>query len=862
MDRAALPGRGASGKNDWMAKRLTIGLLTTGFADGLERAVFSGVAEAAEACDVNLTVIAGGRLQSPHGYEARANVLFDLVSREKIDGFVIRAGALGIFSGLRFMQDFCVRFGIPVVTTGASVPGLPHVLLDSYGPMYAEVTHLIEAHRLEKIAFVGGPATHQEARERYRAYVDALAQHKIELDPALVFEGSFVRESGEAAVERIFGRGPSDVQAIVGANDETAIGAMSALEKRSIDVPGRVAVVGFDDIEPSASTTPPLTTVHMDLGDAGRRAAELLVLLLNGKKIPETSVLTMPVVVRRSCGCFPIGSDLGASNGPVSAALDVLPHEDGLEKEIKRWMAERHGPDSGRSAGDWAARLVAAFRTDLYDQFSVRFATAWDEVLRRYPKVSVADLRDLAAMFHREAFPLAAKDPSLWRRAQELSEQAIILAGESARQREAREGWQYREQALRLRNLSETLVATFDLDKVMDLLAEELPRLGIRRCFVALYDGDGAPAEWSRLRLAYDENGRVPIEKGGRRFRSAELVPADLLPPDRCTLAVYALYFQDEQQGFIVFDVAGPEQGVVCSAVRGQVSTVIRGALLVRQLEARARELERAHKVQKEQQTKLIVSEKMASLGRLTAGIAHELNTPLAAVRAALSETDALVQEYGRSILRPEVDQEDHRQIAEEMGQAVALGSRAAEHAAAFVSGIKAQTRDLAPHPAGRCDAVGAVREALLLLGYAIREGKCEAIFEPSAESIYIHGSSGSLVRVVSNLVTNAIEALSSCGGGRIGVTLCDEGHSVRLEVSDAGAGIAPDVMPRIFDPMFSTKPFGQAMGLGLTIVHDLVKGEFGGTIEVESTEKVGTTVRIRLPKTETPLTSLRPRSQ
>jgi DNA-binding LacI/PurR family transcriptional regulator/signal transduction histidine kinase len=845
-----------------MGKRLTIGLLTTGFADGLERAVFSGVAEAAAACDVNLTVIAGGRLQSPHGYEAQANVLYEFISREKIDGFVIRAGALGIFSGLDFMRDFCLRYDMPVVTTGASVKGLPHVLLDSYGPMYAEISHLIEAHGLRRIAFVGGPATHQEAGERYRAYVDALAQHRLDLDPDLVFQGSFVRQSGALAVERLFGSGKTDVQAIVGANDETAIGVISELERRAIDVPGRVAVVGFDDIEPSASLTPPLTTVHMDLGDAGRRAAELLVHRLQGKQIPETSILTMPVVIRRSCGCFPIGPESGPGSMKSPAALDATGHDDVLEKEIAGWIAKHHRSKAGDPAGDWPARLAAAFRADLYDQFSVRFATAWDEGLRRYPMVSVAGLRDLAAMFHREAVPLAKRDPSIWRRAQELSEQAIILAGESARQREAREGLQGREQALRLRNLSETLVAAFDLDKVMDHLAEELPRLGIRRCYLALYEGDEAPAAWSRLFLAYDENGRVPIEKGGRRFRSAEIVPADLLSPERCTLAVYALFFQNEQQGFIAFDVAGPEQGVVCSAVRGQVSTVIRGALLMRQLEAHARELERAYKVQKEQHAKLIVSEKMASLGRLTAGIAHELNTPLAAVRAALAELAELVEEYSKSIYRPEVDQEDHRQIAQEMDRAVVLGNRAAEHAASFVRGIKAQTRDLAPQPAQRFDAVGTIREALLLLGYAVREGKCEAAFEPSAESIYVYGSPGRLVQVVNNLVSNSVEALAAKGGGRIGVLLRDDGPSVCLEVQDGGGGIAPDVLPRIFDPMFSTKPFGQAMGFGLTIVHDIVTGELGGTIDVDSTEGVGTTVRVRLPKTETAATrSLRPKS-
>ena len=383
---------------------------------------------------------------------------------------------------------------------------------------------------------------------------------------------------------------------------------------------------------------------------------------------------------------------------------------------------------------------------------------------------------------------------------------------------------------------------------MIDQLAQELPRLGIRRCYLSLYEGDEAPSEWSRLLLAYDERGRVALEKGGRRFRSTELVPPDLLSVERRTLAVYALYFQHHQQGFIVFDVKGPEQGVVCSAVRGQVSTVIRGALLVRQLEARARELEQAYEVQKEQQTKLLVSEKMASLGRLTAGIAHELNTPLAAVRTSLTELGNLVEEYTRSLARADLEPADHRQIADEMGQALLLGKRATERAVNFVRGIKSQTTNLTLEDPRPFDAVLAMRETLLLLGYTVREGQCEVEFESDADSILIRGTPARLAQVVTNLVRNSVEAFAPRGGGRIDLSLRSDDTGVVLEVSDRGRGIPANVLPKIFDPMFTTKPFGEATGLGLTVVHHAVTVEFGGTIDVESQE-ARHPIRIRFPK-------------
>jgi DNA-binding LacI/PurR family transcriptional regulator/signal transduction histidine kinase len=823
----------------------TIGLLTTGFAEGLERALFVGAAEAAEELGVNLTMVAGGRLNSPLGYEARANILYDLVSRERIDGFVIRAGAIGLFSGLDPMKELLLHFDLPIVTIGASIAGIPRVLVDSYGAMFAATSHLIEAHGIRKIAFVSGPPGHQEGDERYRAYVDALVHHGIDPDPRLVLRGNFSMESGVAAADLLLS-GDVEARAIVASNDEEAIGVLSALERRDVDVPGRMAVVGFDDIEPSAFVSPPLTTVRMDLADVGKRATELLVRRLRGEEIDETTTVDLPLVIRRSCGCLPLG--------PAPRERSTVPppgsagRPERLVRELTRWMEERPG-SRATSAKNWPVRIASAFRADLGEESSVRFATAWDEVLRRFPAVSVEHLSDLASIFHREALPLAASDPDAWRRAQELTEQAIILVADAAGQRKAWEERQHQQQALRLQALGETLIATFDLDKVMDQLAQELPRLGIRRCYLALYEGDEAPSEWSRLLLAYDERRRVALEKGGRRFRSKLLVPSDLLSTERQTIAVYALYFQDHQQGFIVFDVTGPEQGVVCSAVRGQVSTVIRGALLVRQLESRARELERAYEVQKEQQTKLLVSEKMASLGRLTAGIAHELNTPLAAVRTSLTELESLVAEYERAFEQVQAEPVDHRQIAGEMGEALSLGKRAAERAVNFVRGIKAQTRGLDPEAPVPFDAVAALRETLLLLGYTMREGRCEAVFEPGAESILVRGSPARLAQVVTNLVRNSVEALAPRGGGRIELSLREEGDGVVLEVTDKGGGIPAAVLPKIFDPMFTTKPFGEATGLGLTIVHHAVTGEFGGTIDVESHEGAGTTVRIRFPK-------------
>lgn len=278
----------------------------------------------------------------------------------------------------------------------------------------------------------------------------------------------------------------------------------------------------------------------------------------------------------------------------------------------------------------------------------------------------------------------------------------------------------------------------------------------------------------------------------------------------------------------------------LCQALAHHVAIAIENAQLLANLE-------QAYNTLQAEQKKLLLSEKMASLGRLTAGIAHEMNTPLATVRTALSELNSLIIEYQTSIGDLQVTSADHLAIASDMMTAQQLADTAAERAASFVRGIKAQTRDLAPHEHQHFDAVGVIQETLTLLGHALRRGQCTAEFLSSADRIELHGSPGRLAQVVTNLVTNAIDA-SAPHGGPIELKLMRLADHVELRVSDHGGGIAPDDMPKIFDPMFTTKPFGEGTGLGLTIVHDIVTGDFRGTVEVTSQLGRGTTFNLHFP--------------
>jgi C4-dicarboxylate-specific signal transduction histidine kinase len=323
-------------------------------------------------------------------------------------------------------------------------------------------------------------------------------------------------------------------------------------------------------------------------------------------------------------------------------------------------------------------------------------------------------------------------------------------------------------------------------------------------------------------------------------------------PTGVSSLLVQPLAFAGLQRGFLALE-GKLKAGTFSEELRQQLDSALLRIENEKELaslhaaeRARTLELEEAYRALKENQEKLLLAEKMAALGRLTAGIAHEMNTPLAASRAALEEIASLTDEYLAAVGDPSITPLDHTAIGGDMRKAVNLAKGAAAKVAEFVTRMKSQTRDIAKRRRFDFDAVPVLHDSLVLLDQAVRRARCRIAFEHSQASVTVFGSPESFSQVIINLVTNAIEASAPTGGGLVTVKLESEGDSALLEVSDQGTGIDPEIMGRIFDPMFTTKPFGEATGLGLTVVHDMVVRDLGGTVEVESRVGEGTTFMLR----------------
>jgi signal transduction histidine kinase len=699
---------------------------------------------------------------------------------------------------------------------------------------------LVDVHGRRRIGFIRGPETTPAVNERFAGYEEGLAENGIAFNPEWISVSSTL-DGGADAVRDLFDERKVDLEAVITFNDATALTALAALVDRGIRVPQDVAIVGFHDIPEVDHVIPPLTTVTQKLHEQGWRAANLVLSALEGKSMPDELALDTELVIRRSCGCFP-RLVLHASD-ESSASSDERRFDD-RRAEIAVALTRVLGLGEAHSS----ERLLSAFAADLSGAGAHRFLSTLDERLNRMAR-SGQDLsrwEEAISLMRQLTLSALANDDARRRVAEDLWHEARILIGDTAQRAQAYQRTLDAQRALTLGDISQSLITAKDMDELSDVLSLGLPALGVKSCYVALYD-DHKARESSTLVLGIEEGGEQS-EHVGARFPASLLVPAEILKlePGRVVVIV-PLSFKDEQLGVIVLET-DPSRATSYDQLREQFGAAFKRMEGERELarlheaqRERVAELERAHRALRENQEKLLISERMASLGRLTAGMAHEMNTPLAAVRAALGELIKLVSEYKASIDAPDITPADHLEIAREMEAAAKLADSAAHRVAGFVRGIKAETRDLSSKEYCHFDPVPVIEETLLLLSHAARAANCTVTLKPESPTLDLFGSPSRLAQVVTNLVTNAIDASAEKGGGPIELVLGSWDRGLELRVTDQGSGIAPENLGKIFYPMYTSKPFGVGTGLGLTIVHDIVTGDFNGTIEVESQLGEGT---------------------
>ncbi len=233
-----------------------------------------------------------------------------------------------------------------------------------------------------------------------------------------------------------------------------------------------------------------------------------------------------------------------------------------------------------------------------------------------------------------------------------------------------------------------------------------------------------------------------------------------------------------------------------------------------------------------ELERQLVQADKLSSIGLLAAGVAHEVNTPL-----------AVISTYAQMLAKQISEDEQKSKLLDKIAKQT---FRASEIVNSLLNFSRTSTTEFV-----ELDLSKVIQETLNLLEHQLRKSAIEVKLNAEAALPPVKGNTGKLQQVFLNLFLNARDAMES--GGTLAIRVWSEDGFARIDVADSGQGIQPENLARIYDPFFTTKAARKGTGLGLSVTYGIVR-EHGGTIEVESRWGAGSRFRVILPLARKPV--------
>lgn len=282
-----------------------IAVVVAGPDEEYQQSVLEGIIAASKRALANVSCFAAfGGVLGNSLYDVGEYNIYQLMNLDKFDGIILLTNTVCDLNVRRAIIRRVEEAGIPAtILDGGDDTAFYNIRIDNSLAMRQIVQHVLTVHNAKRINYISGPLENPEARARYIAFCDVMAEHGLMVDNDRVFYGTFRPFDGRDAVEELLRSGLDLPDAIVSANDAMALEAIATLEKHGIRVPDDVIVTGFDNTYYAQHHCPALTTVSRPLFDAGYKACEVLLDVIAGRSVSRVQLLSATPVYSESCGC-------------------------------------------------------------------------------------------------------------------------------------------------------------------------------------------------------------------------------------------------------------------------------------------------------------------------------------------------------------------------------------------------------------------------------------------------------------------------------------------------------------------------------------------------------------------------------
>lgn len=369
-----------------------------------------------------------------------------------------------------------------------------------------------------------------------------------------------------------------------------------------------------------------------------------------------------------------------------------------------------------------------------------------------------------------------------------------------------------------------------------------------------------APDDWERAALTTFESGvnetlSLEVSSNGKMLRYM----APLTVTEACMQchAEQGYHVGDVRGGISVSQDYGPIEAHTHTSIRQALWTHTTVFALIALLGwnllelLRKRWLELCAKIGELEATRseLVQSEKMASLGRMVAGFAHEINTPVGVAVGAVSQHDDILRRIDRMLEQEDVSEEALRNELESLRSGSNLALANLRRTAGLVQSFKRTSIDQTSDQLRDFQMNEVIHDVLFVLNNQLKRLPLQ-VHVQCPDDLKLHGAPGLIEQLLTNLIMNAIQhgfaAGKDTGNIQIGATM--ERGQIHLHFSDDGLGMAPEQLARVFEPFYTTRRKEGGSGLGLYICYNIVTSKLAGTIQCQSAPQAGCRFDIRFP--------------
>lgn len=827
--------------------RKCIAVLSGPMTSYYQSSIVKGAIEVCKELDYNLLAYVGGPINNPDKSEQTRDTIFKHIDTDIVDGIIIPSGSHSRYISDSELDEFLnTCSSIPIVNISGYLDYTSNVIVDFTTGIEDLINHYIDVHHYTKIAIIRGPKKHPTSDLRTDIYKKVLKKRGIEVDDKLIIFADMMYSSAEYAISQLLDVNRAACEAIITVNDNLANGIIKALNKRGYKVPDDIAVAGSMNSPICKHTHPRLTSIYEPVYDLGREAVRELHRQFEGGSCSYEIIVPSSLVIRESCGCGM--RDVLHSNDFNRSRVD----EEIFNTTISHCesILNKHGPIQGYDTlyelYDYykeaiihsnSTKLIRCIKSLLETTFNTDDLIFWLEIISEIKK----GLLQLGKY--------RSKDSYYWDiyiQIDMLKEKYNIFTCEAIKN-------EMSSTVDNFRLLISNLNADFDLGSAKELIMNTLELTDL---FITTYDGS---IERGNSVITAKDGKFIDLPKSERSFNTKALLPEALGPIDkRYSYLIFPLSYRIEATGYLILDYTY-KIGLAYENMQVIISTVLKNENQIKQLEEAKKSLieyqehlediveERTLEL-KQSQKMLIESEKIASLGGLVAGVAHQLNTPLGICVTLISHIKELTEELSKNLAGNTISRNNLKEFISNTIESsdIVLNNlyRATSNIDQFkeVSVINSQDERRVFNLRTYIELViDNYTSKVDINGYNI--------ILNCSKDIMMNAYPGALSNILSQLITNSIDhGYLNRGYGDIIISVVSHSDFIYLSVKDYGMGVNVDDKNSIFNPFFTTKSSQGKQGLGLNIVYNLVFQSFKGTIECISSEDDGTEFKITLP--------------